>query len=117
MPDNLTKEQRSYCMSRIKSNKTIPELTLKKEMKLHGFSYQPKKTVGNPDFINWCEKIAVFIDGCFWHKCPKCFKKPKSNKKYWFPKLERNVIRREEIKKAYKTSGWKVLRIWEHELK
>lgn len=117
MPDNLTKNQRSFCMSQIRSKKTIPELILKKEMKFHGFIYQPKNAPGNPDFVNWDKQIAVFIDGCFWHKCPKCFKNPKSNKKYWLPKLERNVVRRKEIEKAYKIIGWKVLRIWEHELK
>ena len=116
MPDNLIKEQRSLCMSKINSKNTIPELIMKKEMKLHGFIFQ-HKAPGNPDFINYSKKIAVFIDGCFWHKCPNHFIEPKSNKDYWVPKLERNVIRAKEIELAYKNSGWKVLRIWEHELK
>ena len=117
MPDNLTKEQRSYCMSRITSKETIPELILKKEMKSQGFTYQPKNTFGKPDFIHRDKKIAVFIDGCFWHMCPKCFIKPKSNKNYWIPKLERNAVRGKEINIAYKNDGWEVIRIWEHELK
>ena len=115
--DNLTKEQRSYCMSKIRFKNTNPEILLKKELRFHGFKYQPKNIFGNPDFINHKTKTVVFIDGCFWHKCPKCFKEPKSNKQYWLPKLERNTIRREEIKKTYKISGWEVLRIWEHTLK
>ena len=117
MPDNLKKEQRSYCMSRITSRETIPELILKKEMKSQGFIYQPKGTFGNPDFIHKGKKIVVFIDGCFWHMCTKCFKEPKSNKEYWIHKLERNAIRDKEITLAYENSDWEVIRIWEHELK
>jgi len=104
-------------MSRITSKETAPELILKREMKLQGFIYQPKNALGNPDFIHHKNKIVVFIDGCFWHICPKCFKEPKSNKRYWMPKLERNTIRDKEIKITYKTAGWNVVRIWEHELK
>jgi len=89
-------------MSRIKSSKTKPELNFKKKFK--EFTYQPK-VFGKPDFIDYKKKIAIFIDGCFWHKCPKHFKKPQSNKEYWKPKIER------------KNSGWKVKRIWEHNLK
>ena len=114
MVDNLTKQQRSYCMSRIRSRNTKPELNHKK--KLIGFIYQPK-AFGNPDFINYQKKIVVFIDGCFWHKCPEHYVAPKSNKSYWIPKLTRNIIRDEEINFAYKYSGWKVVRIWAHEVK
>jgi DNA mismatch endonuclease (patch repair protein) len=117
MVDNLTKEQRSFCMSRINSKETIPELILKKEMKHHGFIYQPKNTFGNPDFIHKDKKIVLFIDGCFWHMCPNCFKYPKSNRKYWLPKLRRNDVRAKEVELAYKNEGWDVIRIWEHELK
>lgn len=112
--DNLTKEQRSFCMSRIRSKNTKPEL--KHKAKNLNLEYQPN-IFGNPDFINWKKKIIVFIDGCFWHKCSKHFIAPKSNKKYWLPKLERNVLRDKEVNFAYKNSNWKVLRIWEHNLK
>jgi DNA mismatch endonuclease (patch repair protein) len=115
MSDNLTKEQRSFCMSKIRSRDTKPELYIKN--KLRGFIYHPKNIFGNPDFINWKDKEVIFIDGCFWHKCPKHFIEPKSNRKYWIPKLEKNVLRDKEINLAYKNSTWKVLRIWEHELK
>ena len=101
-------------MSRIRSRNTNPELILKKKLK--GFIYHPK-TFGNPDFINYKKKEVVFIDGCFWHKCPKHFIAPKSNKIYWLPKLKKNVLRDSEINLAYKNSKWKVVRIWEHELK
>jgi len=111
--DNLTKAQRRYCMSRIRSFGTKAELLSKKRLK--GFVYQPN-LYGRPDFVDFRKKIVVFIDGCFWHKCPKHYIEPKSNKKYWLPKLERNTIRDKEIDLAYKNSGWKVVRIWEHKL-
>ena len=117
MPDTLTKEQRSYCMSRIKSKHTNPEIILKNELKLHKFVYHSKNTFGNPDFINRESKIVIFVDGCFWHKCLIHCKEPKSNKRYWLPKLERNVIRDREIDISYKKAGWRVIRIWEHELR
>src|SRR3989344_8332996 len=101
--DNLTKEQRSFCMSKIRSKNTKPELKYKTDSK--NLEYQPKDLFGKPDFIDWKNKQVVFIDGCFWHKCPKCFKKPKSNKKYWIPKIENNIIRDKEIGKAYNNAG------------
>lgn len=113
MADNLTTKQRSFCMSRIRSRGTKPELLLKK--KLQDFIYQPK-VFGSPDFINYKKKEVVFIDGCFWHKCPKHYVQPKTNRKYWLPKLKKNVLRDNEINLAYKNAGWKVVRMWEHEL-
>ena len=114
MADTLTKKQRSYCMSRIRSRNTKPELKYKE--RVAGFIHQ-HKAFGNPDFINFRKKTAFFIDGCFWHRCPKHYIQPKSNKSYWIPKLNRNQTRDMEVNIAYKKSGWKVMRIWEHELK
>jgi DNA mismatch endonuclease (patch repair protein) len=113
--DNLTKIQRSYNMSRIRSSKTKPELKLKKLMKKLNFSYQPK-ICGKPDFANKAEKIVIFVDGCFWHKCSTHFVKPRSNKKYWYAKIKKNVSRDKKINAIYTKSGWKVVRIWEHDL-
>lgn len=115
MADNLTKAQRSYCMSKIRRSGTKAELIHKsKFLKLE---YQPRGLLGNPDFIDWKKKKIVFIDGCFWHKCPMHYTKPKSNRKYWLPKLERNKARDKEVNLAYQNSGWEVIRIWEHDLK
>jgi len=116
MADNLTKEQRSYNMSRIRSKNTKPEKALKKLLTKTGFKYQPN-LLGKPDFADKKNKTAVFIDGCFWHKCPKHFKEPKTNRTYWIPKLEKNKKRDKKINLDYKKRGWKVVRIWEHELK
>jgi DNA mismatch endonuclease (patch repair protein) len=117
MADVLTKKQRSYCMSRIRSSKTKPELKLKRLMKSLGFLYQPKGILGKPDFADKKRKIAVFIDGCFWHGCSKHFIKPKSNRGYWLPKIKQNKKRDMEVSATLKKAGWKVIRIWEHELK
>jgi DNA mismatch endonuclease (patch repair protein) len=101
-------------MSHIKGSRTRPELELKKTMKIQGFSYQPKGVYGNPDFASKKHKIAVFIDGCFWHGCPRHYKKPKSNHDYWKTKITRNKKRDMNVSKELKSMGWKVIRIWEH---
>lgn len=116
MVDVLTKEQRSHCMSKIRSKGTKAELALKKDLRKHGFTYQPKIT-GKPDFAKRKDKIAIFIDGCFWHKCPKCYKEPKTRKSFWVEKIKRNVERDKEVNRLLKKEGWKVKRIWEHQIK
>ncbi|MCX6746877.1 MAG: very short patch repair endonuclease [Candidatus Pacearchaeota archaeon] len=116
MVDRCTKEQRSYNMSCIKCRDTKPELRLRQFFEKKGFLYQSDK-YGKPDFINKKKKIVIFIDGCFWHKCPEHFRCPESNKEYWLPKLRKNVLRDKEVTLNYKNSGWKVIRIWEHELR
>lgn len=78
---------------------------------------RPKKGVfGSPDFLFRQGCIAVFIDGCFWHGCPKHCIMPKSNRKYWEPKIARNKKRDKEVSRYWRSKGWRVLRIWEHEI-
>jgi DNA mismatch endonuclease, patch repair protein len=62
-------------------------------------------------------RVAVFVDGCFWHCCPRHGSTPRSNSAYWLPKLARNVARDLEVRNALRRGGWTVLRVWEHELK
>jgi DNA mismatch endonuclease (patch repair protein) len=71
---------------------------------------------GRPDFVFRDRRVAVFIDGCFWHSCPRCSKPPKQNKSYWGPKLERNRERDKTVCKQLRKSGWTVIRFWEHQL-
>jgi len=101
-------------MSRIRSKMIKPELLSREKSK--GFAYQPK-VYGNPDFISCNKKKVIFIDGCFWHKCPIHFIMPKSNKSYRLLKINKNILRDKEITLAYQNSGWIVERIWEHSLK
>lgn len=102
-------------MSKIRSRETKLELEFKKLMKGYKFKYQPK-IFGKPDFASKKLKIAVFIDSCFWHKCHRHFREPKTNNAYWTPKINRNVERAKEVNAFLKKQGWKVLRFWEHEI-
>lgn len=71
---------------------------------------------GKPDFIFPKINLAVFVDGCFWHGCPKHETKPKSNRSFWQKKLRRNKERDRLVTRTLRRTGWRVLRIWEHEL-
>ena len=102
-------------MSRIRRANTNPEISAKKRFRW--FRYQPKGFFGNPDFINKKKKIVIFIDGCFWHKCPQHWNKPKSNRIYWNEKIKKNIERDKKVNKKYIKEGWKVIRIWEHEFR
>jgi DNA mismatch endonuclease (patch repair protein) len=118
MTDVFAKEKRSWIMSRIRSKWTKQEKLI--HNKLKGLKIKHKmhpEIEGNPDIILKDKKIAIFLHGCFWHKCPKCFVEPKSNIEYWLPKIERNVLRDKENIKLLRKQGWKVIRIWEHEIK
>ena len=72
---------------------------------------------GRPDFAFRAERVLVFVDGCFWHGCARCYRRPASNRKYWDAKVLRNQARDREVTRELKKRGWRVLRIWEHELK
>jgi len=118
MADVLTKKQRSYCMSRVRGKDTLPELFLRRalsEAKIRGYRLH-YKLLGKPDIVFSKKKIAIFIDGCFWHKCPKCFSSPQTNRIFWLKKINSNVKRDKFVDLELKKKGWKVIRIWEHEL-
>lgn len=116
MSDTFSKKKRSQIMSKVKSRETKLELHFKGSLAGLRLRYQPK-VIGRPDFASKKLKIAIFIDSCFWHKCPKHFRGPNSNKSYWKPKINRNVERAKEVNKLLKKEGWKVIRFWEHEIK
>ena len=113
--DDLNKEQRRRCMQANKRSGTKPEAVLLPLM--HGFEYQPKGLPGHPDFADSGRRIVVFIDGCFWHGCPVHFKAPKTNADYWTSKIRRNVERDAEIDGEYASMGWRVVRIFEHDVR
>lgn len=91
-------------------------LSILKEKGITGWRRNYSVT-GRPDFVFPRLKIAVFIDGCFWHRCPNHCRLPASNKDYWNSKIERNRIRDKKTSKALREKGWTVIRIWEHEIK
>jgi DNA mismatch endonuclease (patch repair protein) len=72
--------------------------------------------IGKPDFIWRKEKVALFVDGCFWHGCPTCLRLPATNKRYWHNKIARNVIRDREVNRLLRQLGWIVVRIKECKL-
>jgi DNA mismatch endonuclease (patch repair protein) len=118
MVDVLTHEQRSYNMSRIRSKWAKQERIIHNYLKGCKIRHKMHPTMtGNPDILFKSSKTVVFIDGCFWHKCPKCYKEPKSNTDFWLPKIERNVKRDRYVNRMLKKDGWRVIRIWEHEIK
>ena len=102
---------------RSRSNKDT-ELALAKLLRRHSITgwrrHQP--VFGKPDFVFRRKKVAVFVDGCFWHGCPKHGRRPGTNRAYWLPKLERNRNRDKAVKHELSKAGWIVLRIWEHDL-
>lgn len=120
MADNHTKEQRSYNMSRIRSKNNVPEERVRKFLFSKGFRYRKndRKLPGCPDIVLPKYKTVIFVNGCFWHKhiC-KRFVWPSSNEEYWKKKILRNVERDELNIKELKERGWKVLVVWECELK
>jgi len=117
MTDKFASETRSKIMSKIKSKWTSSE------KKVHGYLKGNKirhamhpQLPGNPDVFLNDYNAVIFIDGCFWHKCPLHGHIPKSNLEYWRPKIERNVKRDVENTKILEGMGFAVLRIWEHEI-
>ena len=72
---------------------------------------------GKPDFTFRKEKLALFVDGCFWHRCPKCYREPKTNADFWKNKIENNVKRDRKVTNELKQAGWTVVRLWECQLK
>lgn len=116
--DTHTPKQRTYNMSQIKSFNTKSELKFRKyiwQTGLRGYRIK-SKILGKPDIYFPKQKLAIFIDGCFWHKCPIDFIRPKSRNDYWDKKIKDNIVRDREINLELKKKNIKALRFWEHEI-
>ncbi|WP_165771397.1 DNA mismatch endonuclease Vsr [Clavibacter tessellarius] len=99
---------------------TAPELAVRRILHAEGMRYRidsrvVRETRSRADIAFTRQRIAVFIDGCFWHSCPEHLHLPKANADYWIPKLTRNVERDAEVTAVLRGLGWTVLRFWEHE--
>ena len=120
MADVFSKAKRSEVMSRIRGrgNKDT-ELALMKILRRHGISgwRRQRPIFGRPDFLFAREKVVVLVDGCFWHGCPRHARMPRSNRSFWMKKLARNRVRDRLVSRTLRKLGWRVVRIWEHELK
>lgn len=119
MADIFTRAKRSEVMSRIRGrgNKGT-ELVMVKLLREHGITGWRRHyaIVGRPDFAFPKHKVAVFVDGCFWHACPKHGTLPKGNKSYWSKKLIANTQRDRRVGRELRKCGWRVVRVWEHDL-
>lgn len=118
MPDIVSRKKRSDIMSRVRSRNTKPELRVRSALHKRGLRYRLKYPLpGKPDIVFVKAQVAVFLDSCFWHGCPQHLRMPKSNKEYWVAKIRRNIERDAEVNAEYARSDWKLIRLWEHELK
>lgn len=109
-------------MQAIRRSNTKPEVALRSALHAAGFRYRKDHRLSlqggvhpRPDIVFTRRKVAVFVDGCFWHACPEHFKPPARNPDYWGPKIDRNVARDRRYDSALTAAGWTVVRIWEHE--
>jgi DNA mismatch endonuclease (patch repair protein) len=111
--------QRSRIMSAIRSkgNQSTERVlaTLLRRHKIGGWR-RHLNLPGKPDYVFSSQRVAVFVDGCFWHGCPRCYKEPKKNVAFWSEKLVSNKRRDRRVDRKLRTMGWRVLRVWEHSL-
>lgn len=104
-------------MARVRSQGTAPELTLRRALWHQGLRYQlTPKLPGIPDLCFFSERIAIFVDGCFWHGCPQHYSAPAHNAEFWANKVARNIARDKQADAVLEAEGWTVVRIWEHQL-
>ncbi len=121
MRDHLSKEKRSWNMSRIRSKDTLPELMVRSLLHRLGYRFRlhRKDLPGKPDIVLRKYKTVIFVHGCFWHRhkgCKRCTT-PTTNAKYWVPKLEGNVKKDIEHRRTLKRLGWRTIVVWECEVK
>lgn len=120
MADTFEKEKRSWIMGQVRSkqNKSteLKFIEILNNLSITGWR-RNYPLVGKPDFVFPKNRVAAFIDGCFWHGCSKHCRMPSSNKDYWERKIGKNVQRDRKINKELRAKGWKVIRFWEHDLK
>ena len=121
MADVHTKEVRSYNMSRIRGKNTKPEMLVRKYLFAHGFRYRlhSKKLPGKPDIVLPKYKTVIFVHGCFWHGHQDCkyFVVPKTRTDWWLNKINGNKANDAKKEQALEQAGWKVLTVWECQLK
>ena len=118
MADRFPPKVRSRIMASIRGKDTGPEIAVRRILWRHGLRYRThdRTVLGRPDISNKRKRLAVFVDGCFWHGCPKCYQEPETNRDFWRSKVEGNRRRREIVRDGLKRQGFRVIEIWEHEV-
>lgn len=116
--DNLKPEHRRKNMRNIRSANTRIEVLVCSALHKRGYRFRKniQALIGKPDIVFRKYRLVVFLDSCFWHKCPYHSNIPKTNAAYWIPKLERNKKRAKEVNKKLRQQGWTVIRFWEHQV-
>jgi DNA mismatch endonuclease (patch repair protein) len=122
LADNLSQEQRSNVMRKVKARNTSPEITIRKLLRAvgeTGYRLHRKDLPGKPDIAFIGRKLAIFVHGCYWHghDCARGKRVPKSNQEYWIAKITKNKARDCANKEQLEKSDWKILIIWECEIK
>lgn len=121
MADTLTRERRSWNMSRIRARNTGPEMQLRSLLHRAGFRFRlhAKQLPGRPDVVLPRYRSAIFVHGCFWHRHPGCRNAttPSTRREFWQEKFNGNVSRDARNRVALEVAGWTVLTVWECELK
>jgi DNA mismatch endonuclease (patch repair protein) len=118
--DVFSKRKRSQIMSRIRSSGTKPERvcwSLVREVTGRSCRHNVASLPGSPDVVVRSLRLAVFMDGCYWHSCPLHGSKPKSNVAFWNDKLRKNVLRDRRTRRELRRLGWTVWVLWEHDLR
>ena len=119
MADWLTSEQRRRVMSSVlpRGNRSTELALMKLLRELHIMGWRRHCDLpGHPDFAFRRQRVAVFVDGCFWHGCARCYTRPSTNPRFWALKLKANRARDRRQSRELRAQGWTVVRIWEHEL-
>lgn len=121
MADTLSKEKRSALMAKVRSkgnrSTELKALSVLETSGIEGWVQHPPDIPGHPDFYFPEERVAVFVDGCFWHACPRCGRIPKTRVEFWSTKIAGNRRRDRSLTRALRKSGYHVMRVWEHGLR
>lgn len=117
--DTVSAKKRSEIMRAVKGrgnrDTELVVVRILRQNKITGWR-RSQRVFGKPDFIFPKRKLALFVDGCFWHGCSKHCRMPKGNRTYWKQKIASNKVRDRLVTRTLRCQGWRVLRIWEHEL-
>jgi DNA mismatch endonuclease, patch repair protein len=116
MADTLSKEKRSWLMSRVRGSNTLPEKLVERFLRRHGIRFRrhDRRLPGTPDIVVPRSQVAIFVNGCFWHGHRRCRRSrlPLTRRKFWADKIEANRKRDERVRRALRRRGWTVVTVW-----
>lgn len=117
--DKFSKAKRSEIMSQVRNKNSFIEISLARALWHKGLRYRKNVSsmFGKPDLALQKYRTVIFVDSCFWHKCPIHRSLPATRKKFWYKKLDNNVERDKAVNSYYHDKGWHVFRVWEHDMK